>query len=174
MIHGTLITLRPIAPGDLDHLEAWENDPAYDGEFNTFGLQPSGHLQRAYAQSGLLDDNHGLLMVETKVGEPAGTVSFRLVLHGPPPASRAYQLGITIAPAHRGKGYGTEAQQLIAAYLFATYPIARVEAETDVTNAAEQHALDRAGFTREGILRRAQWRAGAWHDLALYSKLRDE
>jgi aminoglycoside 6'-N-acetyltransferase len=35
-------------------------------------------------------------------------------------------------------------------------------------------ALERAGFTREGILRHAQWRAGAWRDVSLYSKLRGE
>jgi RimJ/RimL family protein N-acetyltransferase len=35
-------------------------------------------------------------------------------------------------------------------------------------------ALERAGFTREGNLRHAQWRAGAWRDVCLYSKLRGE
>jgi aminoglycoside 6'-N-acetyltransferase len=50
----------------------------------------------------------------------------------------------------------------------------RVEASTDVTNLPEQHALEKAGFTREGILRKAQWRGGSWHDLMVYSKLRGE
>ena len=70
--------------------------------------------------------------------------------------------------------YGTEAQRLLPAYLFDTYPIARVQAETDVTNLAEQRSLEKAGFTREGILRQAQWRTGARHDLVMYSKLRGE
>jgi RimJ/RimL family protein N-acetyltransferase len=43
-----------------------------------------------------------------------------------------------------------------------------------VTNAAEQRALERAGFTREGVLRHAQFREGGFHDLVLYSKLRGE
>jgi aminoglycoside 6'-N-acetyltransferase len=50
----------------------------------------------------------------------------------------------------------------------------RVEAQTDVTNLAEQRALEKAGFTREGVLRKAQWRGGAYHDLVVYSKLRGE
>jgi aminoglycoside 6'-N-acetyltransferase len=29
----------------------------------------------------------------------------------------------------------------------------------------------KAGFTREGVLRGTQWRAGAWHDLVIYSRL---
>ena len=63
---------------------------------------------------------------------------------------------------------------MLARYLFDTYTVERVEASTDVENTGEQRALERAGFTREGILRHAQWRAGAWHDLVLYSKLRGE
>jgi hypothetical protein len=35
-------------------------------------------------------------------------------------------------------------------------------------------ALERAGFTREGVLRRAAFRDGAYRDMVLYSILRDE
>jgi hypothetical protein len=45
---------------------------------------------------------------------------------------------------------------------------------TDVENIAEQRSLEKAGFTREGILRHAQWRAGAHHDLVSYSMLRED
>lgn len=48
----------------------------------------------------------------------------------------------------------------------------RIQATTDVSNIAEQRALDKAGFTREGRVRGAQWRAGAWHDQYLYAFLR--
>ncbi|MBA2393543.1 MAG: GNAT family N-acetyltransferase, partial [Ktedonobacteraceae bacterium] len=54
------------------------------------------------------------------------------------------------------------------------YPIMRVEATTDITNRAEQRALEKAGFTREGVLRKAQWRNGNWHDMVVYSKVRGE
>ena len=93
---------------------------------------------------------------------------------GPGYTSMAYNIGIVLAPEHRGKGYGIEAQKLLTEYLFAIYPIMRVEASTDITNIAEQRALEKAGFTREGVLRKAQWRNGEWHDLAVYSKLRGE
>jgi RimJ/RimL family protein N-acetyltransferase len=174
MISGEHISLRPITAADIDTLEAWSADPAHDGEFNSFGLERSGHIERAFAEHGFLTEHHGILMISTRGGERAGTVSYRIVAHGPLWSSRAYQIGITVAPAHRGHGYGAEAQRMMATYLLATYPIERVEAETDVTNVAEQRALARAGFTREGTLRRAQFRNGAWHDLLLYSKLRGE
>lgn len=50
----------------------------------------------------------------------------------------------------------------------------RIQASTDVTNVAEQRALEKAGFTREGVLRGAQFRDGSWHDLFLYSLLRSD
>ena len=50
----------------------------------------------------------------------------------------------------------------------------RVEAHTDVENVAEQRALSKAGFTREGVVRGAQWRDGAYRDGLLYSILRAE
>ena len=52
--------------------------------------------------------------------------------------------------------------------------VERIEAETDVENVAEQRALERAGFTREGVLRHAQFRAGRWRDSVIYSILRAE
>ena len=57
---------------------------------------------------------------------------------------------------------------------FRTFPIHRVQASTDVSNVAEQKALERAGFQREGVLRGAQWRLGGWHDLLSYARLRDD
>ncbi len=103
-----------------------------------------------------------------------GNVSYHQVGYGPNEGSQAYNIGIALAPEQRGKGYGVEAQRLLAAYLFATYPVMRIEASTDINNLAEQRSLEKAGFTREGIARKAQWRAGQYHDLVTYSKLRGE
>ncbi|HET9014346.1 MAG TPA: GNAT family protein [Thermomicrobiaceae bacterium] len=174
MLRGERVDLRPIAESDLAQLESWRADPDYAGEYNAFGLWPAGSLRRAFAQDGLLADDAGRLLVVDKAGKPVGDVSYRLVKHGGGLANRAYDIGLTIAPDQRGRGYGAEAQRLLAAYLFATYPIARVQAGTDVTNVAEQRALERAGFTREGVLRQAQFRLGGWHDMVVYSKLRGE
>ena len=174
MIRGTVIDLRPIRESDLDQLEAWANDEDFRSEYNCFGLNSTGRVRRAYAEHGYLGDDDGRLLVVTKEGEVAGDVSYRRLRHGGGASNRVYDLGISLVPVHRGKGYGSEAQRLLAAYLFATYTIERVEASTDVANLPEQRALERAGFTREGVLRRAQYRNGAWHDLVIYSKLRGE
>ena len=175
MLHGEKIYLRPVRQDDLPIFAARANDIAFLTEFNFFGLhQPSG-LEKSFQEDGLLSrENATLLVVTCESDQVVGDVSYRQVRYGPGDASIAYNFGIALAPEHRGKGYGVEAQHLLAEYLFSAYPIMRVEASTDITIRAEMRALEKAGFTREGVLRKAQWRNGAWHDLVAYSKLRGE
>ena len=168
------LRLRPVRGDEVELLERWGADPEAQGRFGWFGFAPPGALRRRHDQDGLLGEDRGNLLVELGDGTPIGDVSYISVHHGPPPASRAFNIGIWLLPEHRGRGHGTEAQRQLAAYLFAHTPVERVEASTDVANAAEQRALERAGFTREGVLRHAQFREGGFHDLVLYSKLRAE
>ncbi len=98
-------------------------------------------------------------------------VSWVPMSHGPP-ESRCWQIGIGLLPEHRGRGVGAAAQRLLVEYLFATTTAVRIEAGTLFGNVAEQRALERAGFALEGRLRSAQYLAGQWQDLLLYSRLR--
>jgi RimJ/RimL family protein N-acetyltransferase len=59
-------------------------------------------------------------------------------------------------------------------YLFAHTPVHRIEAATEAGNVAEQRALEKAGFIREGLLRGIGWRDGAWRDGIWYSVLRTD
>jgi RimJ/RimL family protein N-acetyltransferase len=53
-------------------------------------------------------------------------------------------------------------------------PANRVEATTEISNVAEQCALEKAGFTREGVLRGSIFRQGRYRDAVIYSVLRAE
>lgn len=81
-------------------------------------------------------------------------------------------IGISLQPYAQRQGHGSRAQRMLARYLFTTTSVHRVQASTDVENVAEQRALERAGYLREGVLRGAQWRRAAWHDLVSYACLR--
>jgi RimJ/RimL family protein N-acetyltransferase len=59
-------------------------------------------------------------------------------------------------------------------YLFAHTQANRIEAGTEITNVGEQRALEKAGFTREGVLRGALFRHGQWRDCVFYGVLRDD
>ena len=47
---------------------------------------------------------------------------------------------------------------MLARYLFAHTTAHRLEAGTEVGNVAEQRALEKAGFSREGVTRGIGWR----------------
>ena len=166
------ITLRPVREDDLTVLE--ENESRDADPWNWFKHTPTEKLRRRFAADGLLSEEAGTLAVETPDGALAGTVSWFTVVHGPSAACRALNIGISLLPGQRGRGYGAAAQRALAEYLFATTLAERIEAETDVENIAEQRALERAGFTREGVLRHTQFRAGGWRDNVIYSVLRAE
>lgn len=150
------------------------NDSLATNPWNFFGLLAHNRRQRGYAADGFISDDDGTLAVESPDGTLLGDVGWHAVQHGPSTACRALNVGIALLPAHRGKGYGSAAQAVLATYLFQNTLIERLEAGTDVENLAEQRALESAGFHREGILRHAQFRAGSWHDIVQFSRLRGD
>ena len=175
MLYGEKVYLRPVRQEDLPFFAAHTNDITFLTEFNFFRLHRQNDLEKPFHDDGLLGSHDGILVVVVRDNDQVvGNVDYHMVRYGPIEMSGAYSFGIVLGPEHRGKGYGVEAQQLLAEYLFSVYPVMRVEASTDITNTAEQRALEKAGFTREGVLRKAQWRNGDWHDMVLYSKLRGE
>ena len=174
MIQGERIHLRVVTAADLALLTSWTNDLAFNSDYNTFGLRRANSVEEGFAENGLMSSQHGELLIAIENDTVVGNISYHQTRYGPNEGSIAYNIGLSIAPEYRGKGYGTEAQKLLAKYLFSTYPIMRVEATTDVENIAEQKSLEKAGFTRDGVIRQAQWRDGSWHDMVVYSKLRGE
>ena len=161
--------LRPPRPQELALLDRWWDEPASEFEDFSGGAAAGRHDARLPAPSGL-----GRLVVTDGSDEVLGTVSWHRVDYGPTSGSAALNIGISLRPAARGAGHGTRAQRMLADYLFVAFSVHRVEASTDVTNVVEQRALEGAGFSREGVLRGAQWRRGEWHDLVSYARLRTD
>jgi RimJ/RimL family protein N-acetyltransferase len=165
------VTLRPVTEDDLSLLERLSGDPAATGEHEWHGWSDPGSWRRGWTETGLLGDNGGVLTV-VHGGDQAGHVSWRKTQTGA--FCYCWSIGIGMAPEFRGRGYGSAAQRLLVRYLFAHTQVNRVQAETEITNIAEQRALENAGFTREGVKRGATFRAGRWHDNVVYSVLRAE
>jgi ribosomal-protein-alanine N-acetyltransferase len=165
------VILRPIEEADLDDLSRYSTDPEAGGEFEWTGFRDPKAMQRRWEEDGWLGAEHARLAVVTS-GSFAGEVSYKDrspgVFNG-----AIYEIGIALFPEHRGLGVGTTAQRLLVQYLFDTTPAHRLEAYTEVENLAEQRALEKVGFAREGILRRIVFRAGKWRDSVVYSLLRD-
>jgi RimJ/RimL family protein N-acetyltransferase len=174
---GRRVRLREATLDDAGHFDAWARDRRTTmGEFNDFGLPPSKPLAESLDRGRrLVSREAGQLVVErVEDGAVLGDVTWHQQSYGPTAESKVPNIGISLVPEARGQGYGVEAQRLLAELLFELYDVVRVEASTDVDNIAEQRALEKAGFTREGVLRCAQHRAGGHHDMLVYSILRSE
>lgn len=169
------VRLRIPTIDDVPLLDAWRLNIADGlGVFNDFG-QPFKSQMKTAEEMRFIEEDHGTFMVERLAdGVAIGTIDWRPVMYGPNPESRAWAFGISLAAEGRGQGYGAEAIRLLVDYLFETTPATRIEGSTDIENVASQRALEKAGFIREGIARKAQFRAGELHDLVLYGRLRDD
>lgn len=166
--------LRRVEPADVEVIEGQYASRDVAGENSWFGFRDAGQLRRRVEAGETLQRDRGVLAVTDDDGDVVGELMWIKVFNGPPPNGDCWNMGIWIAPEHRGKGHGSEAQRLGAAYLFENTLMERVEAGTEAENVAEQRALERAGFTREGVLRRACFRGGEWRDMVVFSKLRGE
>jgi RimJ/RimL family protein N-acetyltransferase len=169
------IRLRPPTIDDVAMMDSWKLNVADGmGVFNDFGQEFKSHMKTA-EEGRFIEEDHGTLLIERIAdGVALGSVDWRPAMYGPNVESRAWAVGISLIAAGRGQGYGGEALRLLAAYLFERSPVRRIEASTDVENVPGQRAMEKAGFTREGINRKAQFRAGEMHDLVLYSLLRED
>jgi RimJ/RimL family protein N-acetyltransferase len=157
------VKLRREQPADLALLTGGESP------FDAFGPR----TERTVVRPAGLDDAGGLVVLDAD-GAVAGDVSWHWVHWGPNRASWCPMIGIWLRPAARGRGIGAVAQRELAKLFFMHTTVNRVEAHTDVGNVAEQRALEAAGFTPEGLVRGAQWRAGAYRDGYLYAILRGD
>jgi len=66
---------------------------------------------------------------------------------------RSVEIGYGISPYYWGKGYFKESANLVMHYLFNTLRLHRIVARTYANNMASVIALEKLGFSREGILR---------------------
>lgn len=83
------------------------------------------------------------------------------------------ELGFTLARAHQGRGYATEAVRAVLDRVLAS-GIRRVSAECDARNTPSARLLERLGFVHEGFRRRHTWLKGEWTDDLLFGLLAED
>ena len=110
-------------------------------------------------------------MIEKKDGSKIGVISHFYVLHV---AGKQLEIGYSLVPSERGKGYCTEAVKIMVDYLFLSRDTMRIQAQTDPRNVASQKVLEKVGFKREGTLRKSFFIRGELRDAYIYSILREE
>ncbi|NUO73476.1 MAG: GNAT family N-acetyltransferase [Frateuria sp.] len=160
-----------LLPGDAQALYAYRGDPVVarfqgwrpadaDATLAFIGRQPGepsiGWFQRAIRlrEEGALIGDLGVCLP----AEPGESVEF----------------GITIAPAHQGKGYAREALQEMFGHGFGQLGWRRVHASVDPRNVACLTLLRALGMRQEAHFRESLWLHGEWVDDAVFAMLARE
>jgi RimJ/RimL family protein N-acetyltransferase len=168
---SSAVQLKPMTERDIDLLAEDLRSEDGTGSYQWFGFTPALDVRRKLGETGLLGKDGGMLSAvagETVVGR----VEWFAAAWGRPSTSACWTIAVAIRPQERGRGFGTQAHRLLVDYLFRHTRAERIQAYTDAENAAEQRALEKSGFRREGVLYSAQWRDGGWRDQVLYSVIR--
>jgi len=112
----------------------------------------------------------GRLMALAAVDARTGEVVGGATLHHLDAERRIVEIGYFVLTHARRRGFATTIARLLAEHAF-SLGIERVAAYVNVGNTASERVLDRAGFTREGVVRSMPKPDGRRVDKTLYSLL---
>jgi RimJ/RimL family protein N-acetyltransferase len=165
---------RPFRPADVDPFVAYRSDPdveRYQG-WSDF-THEDGRAFIASLQGdrpGVPGEWYQFALEEVTAQELVGDVA----LHVDADEPRAAEIGVTLAPAYQGRGYGTEAVRGLLGFAFAELGMHRVVAVTDVRNTPAQALLQRVGMRHEAHFHENVFFKGAWSSEHLYAILERE
>lgn len=124
----------------------------------------------ALARRGLKDSTLATFAVtDGASGEVLGSIGIHVLDAG----NAVAEVGYWVKREARGRGVAGRALRLAAAWAISDCGIERLQLRADELNEASQRVAERAGFTREGVLRSSRYnsRQGRRVDFVLYSLL---
>lgn len=162
------VSISPALPDDIGKLFLWLNDA--HSALEDMPYRPVDCLVfKEWLDQQAKQNGQILFMVRTL--EPARAVGFILYKNFNP-IFRAAELGMRIGnEADRGKGYGTAALKLALAYAWNTLNLKRVSLTVFAHNQRAIAAYRKAGFEREGLMRKAAFISGQWVDVVMMAAL---
>jgi [ribosomal protein S5]-alanine N-acetyltransferase len=171
MLKGKLIELRPVLESDLDAMYAAHVNIADRGAYFPLGVRSEPAFRRDFAENGFWTREEGTLLMCTPDGEMAGHIEFFIPVAYWDAFELSYQL---YGDRFAGRGYTTEAVQLLVDYLFAAKKQNRIHLVIVPENAASVRVAEKCGFVLEGTVRGAFFNQGSSTDVLLYSLLRSD
>ena len=170
MLRGERVILRGRQDSDLPLLEAeiYEDVLTWTRSDNRpWRPLSGGHDASPYRVLDPKFDPAVFSVVELASDELAGDA----VLWGVDLHNRSAHLGLTLRPAFRGRGLGSDVVRVLCRYGFELRGLHRLQVETLADNEAMLHAATQAGFAREGLRRQAGWVNGEFVDEVILGQL---
>ncbi len=153
-LKGQLVTLRAVEPSDLDLLYHWENNAQIWNLSNT--LTPySKFAIKEFIENSKRDiyvTKQLRLIITTPKYGPIGCID----LFDFDPANQRAGVGILIADTqHRGKGYASEALELLCNYCFSILYLNQLYCNINSDNLISVALFTKIGFVQTG--KKHQW-----------------
>jgi ribosomal-protein-alanine N-acetyltransferase len=172
-LKGDRVTLRMPMAGDYrewaalraesrSFLEPWEPRWSTDELERSAWRQRLGRYQEDFASGSAVV----FFIFENAAATLIGGITLGNIRHG---VSQTGQIGYWIGERHAGRGFMLEALDLLADYAFDVLRLHRIEAACIPGNKRSIRVLEKAGFTREGLLRSYLKINGGWQDHYLYA-----
>jgi len=172
MIEGKNVILRTFKEEDVEKVFEKTKRVLGRGDYYPMDFLSLLKNKKEFQENGNWDpENVGALLITNKDGEYLGVIAF----FKENPHQLGYDIGFMVFDSERrGKGIMTEASKILCAYLFELKPIPRLQATVEVGNIASGRVLEKCGFKKDGVMRKAVFNHGEYRDLELYSLLREE
>jgi [ribosomal protein S5]-alanine N-acetyltransferase len=171
VLRGERVVLAPLREADLPAFYEAHVEIRTRGAYFPLGVVSESTWRSLFAQHGLWERDEGTLLIRDLDGRIVGHIEFF------PPVGYwdAYELSYQLYDeAFAGRGYTTEAVQLLVDYLFATKKKHRIQLVIVPANSASRRIAEKCGFAYEGLVRGAFFNDGRNHDVGLYGLLRDD
>jgi len=168
-IEGPRLSLRPPRPDDADALFDLGRDPDVVRFFSWGPYTERAEAEKFIERVGE-ERPYEFFIVENDSDRPIGLTGLT-ELSGRD--GRAV-VGTWLGREHWGTGANAESKALILHYAFASLGLGRVSAYAHPDNARSLRALEKIGFTREGVLRGWHVHRGARRDVVILGLLREE
>ncbi|WP_224095494.1 GNAT family N-acetyltransferase [Nostoc sp. MS1] len=91
-----------------------------------------------------------------------------------PKAQSKGEIGWSLHPNYQGRGYATQAAQILLSYSFTHLKLHRITSICDTRNTASYMLMERLGMRREGHLKQSQLIKSVWQDEYIYALLCEE
>jgi len=164
------VTIRRARRDDVDFLVDLMTHADVEPFLAAVRAKDRDEILAEIARSDSDPEAYGVFVIEAD-GERAGTMRFERANR----RSRIADLGgLAVHPDYRGAKIADTAARLFQRHLFDDLGFHRVQMEIYGFNERAMRHAERAGFTREGVRRKAYWRNDDWIDGVLYGMLDDD
>jgi RimJ/RimL family protein N-acetyltransferase len=164
---GKKVRLRPIEPEDVPLLLRWINASEALAWLQR-RLPLTRRQEQAWAARAATDPQQPTFIIQTRSGVDIGVLGLQLE------GGRGI-FGIAIhEPRFWSRGYGQDAVEVLVDAAFRVLPLQRIELLVLPDNQRAIRCYEKAGFAREGVLRRYTYTRGAMQDMIIMSVLHEE